>query len=213
MKVTVYTVTTATYEAGDNNLHLEERMVGTEQEATEKFNELCDAMHDDVFGMYDNPEDAENAITEMRDDRDYVISREEGTEFEYQGKVQIRWNYIEVPEPKPALRDCYLLYETDAWNSEDSKVLLGVFQGDEELLNAVRTLARKELEKDINHFNQFDEDALDDMTDEERKQAIDDCIEMVIDEFTDNNLQTQAYDTNYYATTAMINELDEDGIR
>jgi len=118
-----------------------------------------------------------------------------------------------VANEKRPLRDCYLLYETDAWNSEDSKVLLGVFQGDEELLNAVRTLARKELEKDINHFNQFDEDALDDMTDEERKQAIDDCIEMVIDEFTDNNLQTQAYDTNYYATTAMINVLDEDGIR
>lgn len=191
-------------------------MVGTEQEATEKFNELCDAMHDDVFGMYDNPEDAENAITEMRDGTDYVISREESTEFEYQGKVQIRWNYIEVPEPKPAKNDCYLLYETDAWNSEDSKVLLGVFQGDEELLNAVRTLARKELEKDINHFETYDEDSLEEaqtLTGKERDEEIDSIIEQVIDHFTDCNLQTQNYDTNYYATTAMINELDKDGIR
>lgn len=121
-----------------------------------------------------------------------------------------------VANEKRPLRDCYLLYETDAWNSEDSKVLLGVFQGDEELLNAVRKLARQELEKDINHFNTYDEDSLEEaqaLTGKEREEEIDSIIEQVIDHFTDCNLQTQAYDTNYYATTAMINELDEDGIR
>ena len=103
-----------------------------------------------------------------------------------------------------------MLYEADAWLSYDSMVLLGVFDSYEALLDAVGTLARKELEKDVNHFCSFDEgDCPETLTEEET----DSIVEKVIDEFTSNNLQTQSYDTNYYATEVTLNELDEDGIR
>ncbi len=107
-------------------------------------------------------------------------------------------------------KSVYLLYEADAWLSYDSMVLLGVFDSNEAMLEAVSTLARKELEKDPNHFRTFDEgDCPKTLSEEER----DEIVESVIDEFTNNNLQTQAYSTNYYATEAELNHLDEDGIR
>lgn len=107
-------------------------------------------------------------------------------------------------------KNVYLLYEADAWLSYDSMVLMGVFDSDEALLDAVGTLARKELEKDANHFRSFDEgDCPETLTEDET----DSIVEKVIDEFTSNNLQTQAYDTNYYAIETELNHLDEDGIR
>ena len=104
----------------------------------------------------------------------------------------------------------YLLYEADAWLSFDSMVLLGVFDNEEAMLDAVRTLARKELEKDANHFRSFDEGDCPEALTKEETEGI---VEEVIDDFTRSNLQTQAYNINYYATTAILNHLDEDGIR
>lgn len=113
----------------------------------------------------------------------------------------------------------YLLYEADAWLSYDSMVLLGVFDSDENLLGAVGNLVRDELKEDINHFRQFDEseaptkEELAAMSDEEREALYDELQEQVQDEFLNNNLQTQAYQINYYATEATMNHLDTDGIR
>ena len=95
-------------------------------------------------------------------------------------------------------------------------VPLGVFTSDERLLDAVRTLVRKELEKDINHFRTFEEGEEPEMkklTDQERKEIYSDIQGQVIDKFCSNNLQTQCYDTNYYATQVTLDHLDEDGIR
>ena len=113
----------------------------------------------------------------------------------------------------------YLLYEADAWLSYDSMVLLGVFDSDEALLGAVGNLVRDELKEDINHFHSYDEgeaptkQELEAMTEDDLEALYDDIQERVQDEFLNNNLQTQAYQINYYATEATMNHLDTDGIR
>ena len=112
-----------------------------------------------------------------------------------------------------------MLYEADAWLSYDSMVLLGVFDSDENLLGAVGNLVRDELKEDINHFRQFDEseaptkEELAAMSDEEREELYDSLVEPIVDEFTKQNLQTQCFDYNFYATEVTLNELNEDGIR
>lgn len=76
---------TTTYEAGDNNLHQEVETYENEQEALDAFNKKADAMHNDIYGEAD--ESNADGISEDRSYRDYQISREVGTEFEYQGHI------------------------------------------------------------------------------------------------------------------------------
>jgi hypothetical protein len=81
----IYVVMTTTYEAGDNNLHQEVETYENEQEALDAFNKKADAMHNDIYGEAD--ESNADGISEDRSYRDYQISREVGTEFEYQGHI------------------------------------------------------------------------------------------------------------------------------
>lgn len=191
MKTTVITITTATYEAGDNTLYTEERVFSNEQQAQEKFNELCDAMHEDIYGRYDNEEDAEAAITEMRDGTDYTISREEGTEFEYQGRIEMRWNTVETAEPE----ECWLLYETDAWNSIGSRVLFGIYTSEERLLEGVRKLVADRL----NNYRRY----------EFEDESLEDTQERIVTEFLNCHHQTQCYDVNLDAVCANLNTTEE----
>lgn len=113
----------------------------------------------------------------------------------------------------------YLLYEADAWLSYDSMVLMGVFSNDEDMLDAVRTLAKSRLRDNINAYRSFEEgeeytdEELAAMSDEEREELYDSLVEPIVDEFTKQNLQTQCFDYNFYATEVTLNELNEDGIR
>ena len=84
-KTWIYVVMTTTYEAGDNNLHQEVETYENEQEALDAFNKKADAMHNDIYGEAD--ESNADGISEDRSYRDYQISREVGTEFEYQGHI------------------------------------------------------------------------------------------------------------------------------
>jgi hypothetical protein len=51
------------------------------------------------------------------------------------------------------------------------------------------------------------------MSDEEREELYDSLVEPIVDEFCKQDLQTQCFDYNFYATEATLNELNEDGIR
>ena len=84
-KTWIYVVMTTTYEAGDNSLHQECETFAEEQEALDAFNKKADAMHNDIYGEAD--ENNAEGISEDRRYRDYQISREVGTEFEYQGHI------------------------------------------------------------------------------------------------------------------------------
>ena len=86
-KTWIYIVMTTTYEAGDNNLHQECETFANEQDALEALNKKADAMHADIYG--DSDEHSVEGISEQRDYRDYQISREVGTEFEYQGHISL----------------------------------------------------------------------------------------------------------------------------
>ena len=87
MKNWIYIVMTTTYEAGDNSLYQSAEAFETDEQAREVFNKKCDAMHNDIYG--DSDENTADGISECRSYRDYEISREVGTEFEYQGKITI----------------------------------------------------------------------------------------------------------------------------
>lgn len=84
-KTWIYVLTTATYEAGDNCLHQEVEAYDDDDKAMEAFQKKCEAMHNDIYGEAD--ENTADGISEQRGYRDYEISREPGTEFEYQGKI------------------------------------------------------------------------------------------------------------------------------
>ena len=84
-KTWIYVVMTTTYEAGDNSLHQEAESFDNEEKALEVFNKKADAMHADIYGEAD--EHNADGISEDRRYRDYQISREVGTEFEYQGRI------------------------------------------------------------------------------------------------------------------------------
>ncbi len=86
-KTWIYVVVTTIYEAGDNSLHQEAEPFGDEHKAQEAFNKKADAMHDDIYGQAD--EDTQAGISEHRTSREYSIGREVGTEFEYQGKIEL----------------------------------------------------------------------------------------------------------------------------
>lgn len=106
----------------------------------------------------------------------------------------------------------YLLYEADAYLSYDSMVLMGVFSNDEDMLDAVRTLAKSRLDDDINAYNDDEDIDTDDMTEDEIEATKDEIIEEIIGEFC-GNFQTQNYENNFYATEVTLNELNENGIR
>ena len=112
----------------------------------------------------------------------------------------------------------HLLWETDAWHSYDSRVLLGVFTSEENLLDAIRTLVRKELEEDINHFNSFEEgeepteEELKAMTEDELYDLYEEITDPILDEFCRNG-QTQSFSVNWDSTEVEADQLDENGIR
>ena len=111
----------------------------------------------------------------------------------------------------------YLLYEADAWLSYDNMVLMGVFTSETAFHEAVAQQVRSRLNIDgMNAYNSYDEEELEEvetLTGEEREKEIDGIVEKVAEEFFGNDLQTQSYDTNLYATYVTLNKLDEDGIR
>ena len=87
-KTWIYVVVTTIYEAGDRLLKEPTiELFETEQDACEALNKKADAMHDEIYDEAD--EDTIDGISEERTSREYTISREPDTEYEYQGHISI----------------------------------------------------------------------------------------------------------------------------
>ena len=98
----------------------------------------------------------------------------------------------------------YLLYETDAWISTESKVLMGIYTTDENLLNGVRKIVEDRYQNDVT-FVDMDEDE-----DEREPETLEEMQERIVDEFCDNDLQTVGnYEVQLYATEVELDKTEE----
>lgn len=86
MKITVYEVVSSSYESADNYLHQESFMFDDKDKARRKFEGLKESIKGDVFGN----DDCEYNADEDEYENCYEASREVGTEFEYQAKVELK---------------------------------------------------------------------------------------------------------------------------
>lgn len=88
MKIKVYHVVSSSYETADNFLHQESYSFTDKDEARAKFEGIRDCIKCDVFGD-DDEDESENF---------YEASREVGTEFEYQAKVELKEFEIDLKD-------------------------------------------------------------------------------------------------------------------
>ena len=88
MKIKVYHVVSSSYETADNFLHQESYSFTDKDEARAKFEGIRDCIKGDVFG--DDDSEVEYDSDEDESENFYEASREVGTEFEYQAKVELK---------------------------------------------------------------------------------------------------------------------------
>lgn len=92
----------------------------------------------------------------------------------------------------------YLLYETDEWNSTESRVLMGVFTTTETLEEAVKDLIADRCHYDIGRNYRHEED-----------RCVNDTVNRVSKEFFAGGMQTFGYETNLCAIDVIPNKVYE----
>ena len=88
----------------------------------------------------------------------------------------------------------YLLYEGDCWLTKKTLTLIGVFTTDEKLLNAVREYVSRNIE----NFRYAS-----------KRETLEDVQERIVEEFCDNDSQTQKYCVNLLAKEVTTDALYE----
>ena len=97
----------------------------------------------------------------------------------------------------------YLIYEGDEWLSRDSKVLMGVFDNDEDLWNGAYDLIYERIDEHVDY-------AEENIYELEEGEHVDEQEVMadLMDELK-HNWQTQGWITNYMIEEVELNKLEE----